>query len=398
MMRALGLVVSVLGLAGFACSDATGAKTVNAGGSSSGGSSASGGSGGTIGIGGSAAASGGTAGVPDICNSGCVCDTHDGELVPLDMFVMLDRSGSMSESGKWGAITNAFNTFVSLPGIDGLGMGIGFFPPVVNPPVPEFCDPSGSCGPNGTCIPFPPPLPSICEQNDLCEPTDYAQPVVGIAPLPGVGSQITSAISSTSPSGNTPTRPALQGSLMYTLAWAAQHPDHITIVVLATDGEPVGCSPNSISDVSAEAAKGVAANPSVKTFVIGVGDLSALNAIAQAGGTGQATIVSAGNAAQEFLDALNAIRGSVGCVYNIPTPPTGTADPNKVNVGFTPDGGTQELFPNVPNAAECKGQKAWYYDKSVDPWRITLCPAACDLVTNTPGKVDVVLGCATVPA
>jgi len=233
---------------------------------------------------------------------------------------------------------------------------------------------------------------------DSCEPTDYAKPVVAIAPLPGVGSAITSAIGGTSPNGDTtPTRPALQGAMTYSIDWAANHTDHITIVVLATDGEPTGCMPNSISDVSAVATVGLTSTPSVKTFVIGVGSqLSSLNAIAQAGGTGQATIVSAGNAAQEFLDALNAIRGSIGCTYKIPVGPDGTTDFTKVNVAFTPDGGTKEDFPQVGSAADCVGTKAWYYDDPNNPTQIVLCPAACDLVTNSKGKVDVLLGCPTI--
>jgi hypothetical protein len=307
------------------------------------------------------------------------------------MFVMLDRSGSMQDGGKWSAVTSALNTFVGLPNLTGLAMGLGFFPVPPTPPPPPTCTANEQCGPNGLC------LFGMCI-GDSCEPTDYAKPVVGIAPLPGVGSAITSAIGQTSPNGDTtPTRPALQGAMTYSIDWAANHTDHITIVVLATDGEPTGCMPNSISDVSAVATVGLNSNPSVKTFVIGVGgQLSSLNAIAQAGGTGQATIVSAGNAAQEFLDALNAIRGSIGCTYNIPVGPDGTTDFTKVNVAFTPDGGSSESFPQVGSAADCVGTKAWYYDDPTNPTQIILCPAACDLVTNTKGKVDVLLGCPTI--
>jgi hypothetical protein len=357
------------------------------GGTSAGGSSASGGSSGTIGVGGSSATDGGGSGG---IGAGCASDTYDGELVPLDMFVMLDKSASMQDAGKWGSVTSAINTFVGLPGLNGLSMGLGLFPTDPNPPPPPTCQTNEQCGPGMLC------LLGMCI-GDSCEPTDYAQPVVPIAPLPGVAGQITSAIGSTSPDGDTtPTRPALQGAMMYSMAWAADHADHITIVVLATDGEPTGCAPNSINDSSAVAAQGLAATPSVKTFVIGVGDLGALNAIAQAGGTGQATIISSGNAAQEFLDALNAIRGAVGCTYKIPISTSGETDPTKVNVAFTPDGGQQEVFPQVGSAADCLGNKAWYYDDPSNPTQIILCPAACDLVTNTAGKVDVVLGCATI--
>jgi hypothetical protein len=386
MMRSF--LVGGIGLLFVACS-ATDSSS-GTGGTSAGGSSASGGSSGTIGVGGSSASDGGgTGGI----GAGCASDTYSGELVPLDMFVMLDRSGSMADDGKWGAVSSAINNFVGLPGLTGLGMGIAFFPIPPNPPPPVTCATNADCGIYGPCFP-----PGLCVgASDSCEPTDYAQPVVPIAPLPGVGSAITSAINGTGPNGGTPTRPALQGAMMYSMDWAANHTDHITIVVLATDGEPVGCAPNSISDVAAVATQGLNANPSVKTFVIGVGSqLGALNQIAQAGGTSQAFIVTAGNAAQEFLDALNAIRGSIGCTYKIPISPTGQTDFSKVNVAFTPDGGQQEIFPQVGSAADCLGNKAWYYDDPINPTQIILCPAACDLVTNTKGKVDVVLGCPTV--
>ncbi len=128
--------------------------------------------------------------------------------------------------------------------------------------------------------------------------------------------------------------------------------------------------------------------------MIGVGsELVALNQVAAAGGTNNALIVSAGNAANEFLDALNEIRGAVGCVYKIPVP-TGGGEPDltKLNVVFKPNGGTPETFPNVASAADCMGKKAWYYDDNANPTQIILCPAACDLVSNQAGPVVVELG------
>jgi hypothetical protein len=98
----------------------------------------------------------------------------------------------------------------------------------------------------------------------------------------------------------------------------------------------------------------------------------------------------------EFLAALNAIRGAVGCNYKIPTPATGDPDPNKVNVAFTPDGGAQVIYPRVASEADCKGEKGWYYDNPTDPHQIILCPASCDEVQFVKGKVDVVIGCNSV--
>ena len=84
----------------------------------------------------------------------------------------------------------------------------------------------------------------------------------------------------------------------------------IAVLVLATDGDPTECD-TSISGIDAIAASGVSMSPKISTFVIGVGSsLSNLNSIAMAGGTQQAFLVdTGGNVNQQFLAAMNAIRG-----------------------------------------------------------------------------------------
>jgi hypothetical protein len=382
----LGAIVSGV----IAACGGTGGSSGTAG-NGAGGSSASGGSGAIASGGSGAIASGGAGGG----GGSCAADPYDGQLVPLDMFVMLDRSGSMEELGKWPAVTSALNQFVSLPGLTGLGMGIGFFPTKPEQPPPGACTTFADCGAYGPCLPGFNVCSGSLSPNDSCVASDYAKPVVPIAPLPGVAAQITSAISAAKPTGSsTPTAPALEGAIDYARVWAQQNTDHITVVVLATDGEPTNCNPNTVQTVVARAEEGFSGTPSIRTFVIGVGSqLTTLNEIAVKGGTQQAIIVSAGNAATEFLDALNAIRGSVGCAYAMPVPTSGDPDPNTLNVVFTPEGGSQEYFPKVDEAAQCQGTKSWYYDDAANPSQIILCPAACDLVTNQPGTVVVELGC-----
>ena len=58
------------------------------------------------------------------------------------------------------------------------------------------------------------------------------------------------------------------------------------------------------------------------------------------------------------------------------------------------------LVPNVPNAAACPASgNAWYYDDPNAPKQVILCGATCDAVKLDPnGKIEVVLGCKTVPA
>lgn len=390
MRRGIGLFFVLSLAAGFvvACSSASSSNNAGGGGGGSGGMGA-GGSGG-INVGGDAG--GGNGGTGALTGCGKI---EGGEVVPLDMYLMLDKSGSMKDGGKWGAVTGAITQFVGLPNLDKLGMGLGLFPiPAAPGTIPTgTCTSDQDCGFYGPCMPvFNQCNGALAGMNDSCVATDYQKPIVGIADLPGVGTQIKAEIGKTAPDGNsTPAGPALEGAIDIATLWAQGHTDRITVVVLATDGEPNNCNPNDPAKVAGE---GLAQTPSIKTFVIGVGyELTSLNAIAAAGGTNQAILVSAGNAGAEFLDALNKIRGGMVCQYVLPQ--DGKSDPNKVNVLFTPTGGPGQTIGGVAGAGECQGEKAWYYDDKKT--QILLCPAACDMVKNVPGKIEIVLGCPTEP-
>ncbi len=389
----LGSVVLSLGFVA-ACGSAAGSGE---GGSGGGAASGTGGGGG-INVGGNGGSINVDGGGGSGNFQGCASDVHNGELVPLDMYMMLDKSASMQDSGKWSGVTGAIKQFVALPNLDKLGMGIALFPTPATAPIPAACTSDQQCGFYGPCVPGFNTCSGSLAGNDSCVATDYQKPLVPIAALPGVGPQITQVIDSASPDGaSTPMAPALEGATFYAMGWAQAHPDHITAVVLATDGDPTNCMPNDVSDVAARAATALAFSPSVRTFVIGVGSsLTSRNSIAAAGGTDQAIIVdTTGNTGQQFLDALNKIRGGMVCQYQLPT--GAKADPTKVNVQFTPDGQPGQTFPNVSDASKCLGQPAWYYDKNppATPSQILLCPAACDLVKNQKGSLEIVLGCAT---
>jgi hypothetical protein len=89
----------------------------------------------------------------------CAGSTVKGELVPLDMYIMLDKSGSMSEltgaSGngpsKWDAVTTALQAFFKDMGSEGLGVGLQFFP-LKDPSVPDTCTNSNQCGAAAPCL------------------------------------------------------------------------------------------------------------------------------------------------------------------------------------------------------------------------------------------------------
>lgn len=383
---------SLLPLSALSCSASSDGNQVNASGGNAG--SGQGGNSGD-GFGGALDGGGGKGGL----GGACAGDRYDGEPVPLDILLLLDRSGSMDEGGKWGAVTSSVNNFLSSVSGDGVSVGITFFPVpwTTNPGLPASCQNNTQCGAYGPCLPVFGCNGALGGQ-DSCVSVDYTTPRVPFTALPGAASQIQSAMAIESPGGSTtPISPALKGAHDYATVYAQQHPDHEVVVVLATDGEPNNCTDNSVSTAAGYADAANKGNPSVKTFVIGIGDLSALNSIAVQGGTGMAYIVSSGNAGQGFLDAMNEIRGAATCKYSIPTPPEGEPNPDLVNVGITPPGQEQEVIPRVSGPGACVGQPGWYYDNPSAPTQILLCPASCDIVEFSENiVVDVVIGCDTI--
>jgi hypothetical protein len=241
---------------------------------------------------------------------------------------------------------------------------------------------------------------------------DYANPVVPIANLTGNGAAIEDAIGETTPEGLTPTAPALEGALQYASDWAESHPDRQVIVVMATDGLPTACGSTDddavrVADTVAVAEAGLAASPSIPTYVIGVvgredeESVTNLNQFARAGGTGSAFIVDPqGDTQVAFLNAMNAIReaNEVGCDFEIPSPPAGMAvDYTQVTVSYTPGSGSAQDLAWVSSDADCDAQSGgWYYDRNAAPTRMLLCEATCTAVqADEQAQIDIQFGCVT---
>ncbi len=194
----------------------------------------------------------------------------------------------------------------------------------------------------------------------------------------------------------------MEGAVAYATNWAQNNPDHLTFIVYSTDGEPTGCGfQNSTSAAANLAATAASGSPPVKTFVIGVGsELTTLNDIATAGGTGQAFLVDTTvDVAQQFIDALNDIRAAGECKFQIPQPGTGVPDYEKVNVSLYDDDDPQDAttISYVSAEANCDPVTGgWYYDSPVDPQMIILCEASCDMVKLSDWSVNVLVGCETI--
>lgn len=90
---------------------------------------------------------------------GCAGKRIDAKRLPLDMYVMLDVSGSMlqqteGDAGvtKWHAVTSALIDFVKDPASTGISVGLQVFP-LHHPDAPTTCTTNAQCGPNfGQCL------------------------------------------------------------------------------------------------------------------------------------------------------------------------------------------------------------------------------------------------------
>jgi len=301
----------------------------------------------------------------------CASNAQQVALVPLDMGLAVDTSFSMDFSDKWPQVHDALNVFAKNPNYTNMGVALQFFP-----------------------------------VRQVCNVDEYASPIVPMQVLPGVQPAFSSAVDAQRMSGGTPLVQVMQGMIGYMRDWSKAHLDRKPVLVLATDGIPDDtCTASNIDPVnSLDNALALAKNayegePSIPVFVIGVGEeLTALNAIAEAGGTESAAVIAtSGNVTQKFLEALDGIRRSaLSCSYDIPPPKTGEIDYAAVNVTFSQGAGKPDTFFYVDSADDCElsPERAWYYDAPNDPKQVVLCPQTCErVIAASDAKMDVAFGC-----
>jgi hypothetical protein len=300
-------------------------------------------------------------------DAACATESAVAETLPLDLYVMMDSSESMTEETaagptKWEAVRRALVAFLGDPQSAGIGVGLQYFP-LRQPGVPERCTADAMCGsfgpcerfrtcfgpgttaiaacatnsdcrPGETCIPLGtcpmqggscaplgaicPSLTEICVDAlagycrglDSCELAAYATPAVPIASLPGAGAALVASLEAREPAGGTPTGPALGGAISHAQARATANPGRKLAVLLVTDGAPSECTPREIAAVADLAAGGAAGVPAVPTFVVGVFAPEAaaaasanLDLLARRGGTGSAVIIDTGQNVTQALQA-----------------------------------------------------------------------------------------------
>lgn len=299
--------------------------------------------------------------------SGCGTNKTKVEKQPVDMVIGLDTSFSMDFDSKWANVRDALKSFVGNPAYSDLGVGLQFFP--------------------------------IRKQ---CSVADYQLPIVPLTLQPQAAGPIGAALDAQQMAGGTPMVPLLQGLSKYLAA--NFKPGRKPVIVLATDGVPDdtclssdnGALANTLENAVAVAGSALQGTPPISTFVIGVGgELTALNAIAVAGGTQAATLVdTGGNAQAALVAALEAIRRkAIPCDYEIPP---GTIDPKSTNVTYTTAGGTKNLVfvGNEAGCAKASNGDGWYFDDEANPKKVILCATVCEAVKGDDnGNVELVFGC-----
>jgi hypothetical protein len=264
----------------------------------------------------------------------CASDTQTAQLVPVDLLLLVDTSGSMNEStgvqSKWQLARATLGTFWKDPRSAGLGMGLQFFPVAGDDRAcmadgdctgtgastvgtcgvrtvcagatlalpAKACDPAASICAAGTtcaavgrcalsggdCLKPGSPCPTgaagdmclargkICNNigGGSCTQTDYAALAVPIGALPADEPALTRAVTIKEPIGFTPTTPAVSGALDHLRQHLAANPTHKGALVILTDGLPLGCTQNTFLTVSSVIMAAHAGTPSILTYAIGV--------------------------------------------------------------------------------------------------------------------------------
>ncbi len=318
---------------------------------------------------------------------------------PVSLYVLFDKSMSMGPGtvlypgGKniWDPAVTAMKSFLNDSKSKDIGVGIQYFP-------------KGGASCNGT---------------------GYSTPAVDVGQLPASAATLSQSLDNANPDGtSTPIEGALRGATGFCKQYQAAHPEEQCVAVIVTDGKPEldNCEKNADKLAAIVAA---AKADKVTTFAVGLegADFALLDKIAVAGGAPDCQPGSSRYACDvskdaggptKLTDALASIRDTVvttevttvietheesttlPCTWTIPEQPEGKQfDPDKINIRLTtPEAET--TFVRVPSDGACEGN-AWHFDDPSNPKQLVACAQACEHIASRPeGKIEVLMGCATV--
>jgi hypothetical protein len=296
-------------------------------------------------------------------DANCGIQTQNPSVQPVDLLLVLDRSGSMDDDiasdatcGGRGAPAGCQARWPTLTA--SLNQVLAASPTSVQWGLKFFTSPGGSS----------------CTVNAGVE--------VGVGA--NTAAQIQAAIGGTSPGNQTPTMAAIKAAVAYFSTVNDGLPHYI---LLATDGEP-NCDPgtsSNVTDASVMDTAGVIGTANtgsgIKTYVIGIGPSSGnLDAFAAAGGTSNYYPATSPDA---LTTAFSTIAGTVAsCVFKMADVP-----PDPTNLGVYLDSTTR--VPRDPSTG---------FSLAADNVTVTLNGSYCDGIKDGTYKVlQVFFGCAGVP-
>jgi hypothetical protein len=322
----------------------------------------------------------------------CAGTQREVESSKLDVYIMMDRTQSMSYlsqcdandaciSTRWDDLKAAVQAFVEDPEVIARDVYAGI----------QFFSQTGTYKDNATD----------------CDPNVYATPAVEIAPVAESGPLIMQQFDAWFPSGETPSVPALQGAIQHAYDWQLAHPIRQTIVLLVTDGLATMCDLTDTGFIAA-AAEGMALDPPIRTYIIGVSvgaNRFSLNSVAKYGGSTEAFLVE-DTQPSDLVNALKRVTANpLPCDYGIPSNPNAleAIDYGKVQVLHTTATGKTEEVPYARTRSGCGTvHGGWYYDlvPSADPLaakpsRIIMCPCTC--ASLDVGTLEIYYGCSPTP-
>lgn len=308
----------------------------------------------------------------------CAADVASAAVKKVNMLLTVDRSGSMS-GGKWTGTKAALNAFFGSPSSAGLGVALEFWSTGASAATGDGC--GNNCSDSTNCANPMVPLGTLSAS---AAPTDAHEQA------------LKNGLATMTPSGMTPTYPALEGALLWASNNLQTDPNNIYVVVLVTDGDPTQCQTN-VTAISALAASAYLTY-GVRTYVIGMqgATIANLNAISNAGGTGNALVISGTNSNSvetQLVTALtNIAKENATCSLALPA--AGLFDPNDVTVTFTPSAGGTVLLPQRWDLAACGSSGGWTFDNNSAPTKVELCPSSCASAQQDPGgKISFNVGC-----
>jgi hypothetical protein len=290
----------------------------------------------------------------------CASDVQKAKLQPVDLLLLMDASGSMTEKAgtrdRWEMARDALAAFLKDDRSAGLGVGLQLFP-VHKPctddgycflpapggctifsacvagngslaasvpcgladddpcPAGTTCQPLGRCSasggdcvgmgttcpggvPNDTCGLRPRQCRFGPNARGSCTAADYQTPIVPMTDLPAGTVRLIAAMDSRLPIGGTPMGAAVKGALMHLTQRPAS--GRRASLVLVSDGVPQGC----IDDVAAIATALRAAamrTPPISTYVVGV----FADTDPPAGRMTMETLAAAGGTGMPFIVSAN---------------------------------------------------------------------------------------------